>query len=128
MYKWSDKKSVLTHGGRDIKAGQVVPDDVIKRMGKKRVKAFLAGGSLKKSGGSKSVNPAETERLELLEKAEAMGLKPNARTGIEKLTIIIDGETERLELLATVKESHPDTADDSDIETLKAIHESDSGK
>lgn len=124
--KWVDVKSVLTFGGRDIKAGDTVPADCVKAMGSKRVESLVKAGKI---STSKPAQKDDSERLELLAQAEELGLKPNARTGVEKLNIVIDKETERLEaleterleLLATVREFAPETADDVSTETLKVI-------
>ena len=124
--KWNEPKSVLTHGGRDYKHGDIIPTDILESMGKERVKDFMKKGTLTSGKVDNAKTEEETQRLELLEQARRMGLNPQVKTGIKKLQAAIDEETKRLELLEQVKVVNPDVANDLDTVALQAILDNES--
>lgn len=113
---WNNKKSILRHGSRDIKAGEVVPADVLKAMGDDRVKQFTDNGTLIK--GSEPKQP--TERETLVEAAEGMGLQFAKNISVPKLKALIDNEGARVALLNQAKDLKLDVADDATAEVLTA--------
>lgn len=121
---WNDIKSVLTCGGKDYKKGDKIPDSVLASMGKKRVKALEESKQLagKVTPEKDEVDAEEKQRLDLLNQAKMLGLKPNHNTGAEKLSIMIEDEQKRLELLTKAKGLKLDVADDATAEEIeKAI-------
>lgn len=121
---WNDKKSVLTCGGKNYKKGDEIPESILASMGKKRVAQLKDNGQLsaKITPAKDEVDAEEQKRLDLLDQAKMLGLKPNHKTGVEKLTAMIEAEQKRLELLTKAKDMKLEIADDATAEDIeKAI-------
>lgn len=86
--KWNDKKSTYFIDGRKpCKVGDDIPDSVLLKMGKERVKMWKEDGTILD----------EDKRDELYEKAKSLGLKPHYKTGVNKLKEMIHVEAKKAE-------------------------------
>lgn len=114
---WNNDKSTLRHGNRDIKMGEVVPDDVLEAMGEDRVAQMTDDKILIK--GSSPKQPTEKETL--VAAAEGMGLRFAKNIGVAKLKTLIEDEGKRLALLEQAKELQLDVEDDATAEDLANV-------
>lgn len=114
---WTDKKSVLNHGSRNIGAGELVPADVLASMGKDRVAFFVKAGRMSEDKTPKK----PTERETLMVAAKEMGLQVAQNISNTKLKEKIAAEGTRLGLLRQAKELKLDVENDADAATLESM-------
>lgn len=123
-YQWnSEKTTYMDRGQRAYTKGDPLPDSVILSMGEETVDEYLENGNIIKAKSAQALKKEalEAERLELLNKALDLGLKPNKKTGIEKLNTMIADFNDLQDLKKEALALGIDPSDDVTFEELTIL-------
>jgi len=124
--KWNSKKTTYYDKGRKAYSfGDELPGSVIEKMGESTVSEYVKSGLILNDRATEfeKKEALEKERLGLIETARTMGLKPHPKTGIEKLSIMIDDAKALMDLKKEALALGIDPSDDVTFAELTALVE-----
>jgi len=96
---WNSKKSTYYDKGKKAYGcGDEFPEEVLESMGKETLKEYIEKGLIGDESANKEPEAieeseeekAERERNAIFERAKVYGLKPHPKTGIVKLTAMVE--------------------------------------